>query len=223
MLNIPKCLPVKVAITCHHLISGYDPTNIQEVDRTGLSTAQARNGPPLQIVYPAELDMRATIENLEVESPDPGSPAILTQHLQNARRISGNPPIGQVIAASGIRLNSNRQRMDWALIQVPGTKRRNNPPPRTGFRLDNRVAFPKYGQEGYMITADSIIRQFGVMRKDSWVVKNRRTTAVTSGKVNSMTRTIQWDNSSLVSESEEVEWTNRYVCKLWGLRLFHLR
>lgn len=56
-----------------------------------------------------------------------------------------------------------------------------------------------------MITADSIIRQFGVMKKDSWVVKNGQTTAVTSGKVNSMTRTIQWDNSSLLKESEEVE------------------
>lgn len=64
MLNIPKCLPVKVAITCHDLISGNDPANIQEMDRTGLSTAQARKVPPLKIVYPAELDMRATIENL---------------------------------------------------------------------------------------------------------------------------------------------------------------
>lgn len=147
MLNIPKCLPVKVAITCHHLISWNDPANIQEMDRTGLSTAQARKVPPLQVVYPAELDMRATIENLEVESSDPGSPAILTQHLQNARRISGNPPIGQVIAASGIRLNSNRRRMDWALIQVPGTKSRNNPPPRTGLRLDDRAAFPSMGKK----------------------------------------------------------------------------
>lgn len=205
MLNIPKCPPVKVAITCHHLISGNDPANIQEMDRTGLSIAQARKVPPLQIVYPAELDMRATIENLETQSSDPDSPAILTQHLQNACRISGNPPIGQVIAASGIRLNSNRRRMDWALIQVPGTKSRNNPPPRTGLRLDDRAAFPKYGQESYMITADSIIRQFGVMKKDSWVVKNGRTTAVTSGKVNSMTRTIQWDSSFLLKESEEVE------------------
>lgn len=205
MLNIPKSPPVKVAITCHHLISGSDPANIQEIDRTGLSTAMARKAPPLQIVYPAELDMRVTIENLEVQSLDPGSPAILTQHLQNARRISGNPPIGQVIAASGIRLNSNRRRMDWALVQVPGTTSRNNPPPRTGLRLDDRAAFPKYGQESYMITADSIIRHFGDMKKDSWVIKNGRTTAVTSGIVNSMTRTIQWNNSSLLKESAEVE------------------
>lgn len=49
--SIFKFLAVKVAITCHHLTSGNDPTNIQEVDRTRLRTVQARKIPPVQVVY----------------------------------------------------------------------------------------------------------------------------------------------------------------------------
>lgn len=82
-------------------------------------------------------------------------------------------------------------------------------------------------QVGYMITPDSI-------NPNMWrheylntpgVVKNEQTTAVPSGKVTYMTRTILWDNSSLRKGIKIgwVHWTNRCICVLWGLQLFRLR
>lgn len=91
--------------------------------------------------------------------------------------------------------------MDWALIQVVGNKTRNRPPSPAD--LHPREKIIERGKVHYAVTQDSLIRQFGAMEQKAWVVKNGRTTFVTVGEVNSMTRIISWSGENI--ESDEVE------------------
>lgn len=112
-----------------------------------------------------------------------------------------NAPIGRVIATSGKRLNAAGSRMDWALIQVVGDKTRNHPPFRA---KPHHLATSNHEGAKYFfeINPDSLIRQFGTMKKDSWVIKNGRTTGVTTAVVNDMGRFVSWENEDI--ESVEV-------------------
>lgn len=81
-----------------------------------------------------------------------------------------NAPIGRVVATSGKRLNAAGRRMDWALIQVIDDKDEKSSsipkkPPPGGIIL----FIPEGGKIYYEVTPDSLIRQFGTMKKDSWV------------------------------------------------------
>ena len=206
MLNIPKFPPIKVAVSCYHLIRSTHPNNIQKkMDREGLTPFEAKQNKPLSIVYPATLDREATVKKLDSMASKPQCSNDVKQNLKNNRQIFANPPIGQVIAASGMRTNGNGRRMDWVLIEVPGKTSRNNPPPRTSHtpRNSNDSTWP----ENYKITTDSVIRQFDNMSKGLWVVKQGRTTETTFGRVNKMSRTVKWSlpNQQFFRQSQEVE------------------
>lgn len=78
-----------------------------------------------------------------------------------------NAPIGRVVATSGKRLNAAGRRMDWALIQVIDDKTRNRPPSPKNLRPAELYCFlyPEGGKVYYEVTPDSLIRQFGTMKK----------------------------------------------------------
>ena len=114
MLNFPNSPPIKVAVSCYHLILSTDPNNIQEMDLKGLSPSQAEQNKPLSILYPAALDREATVKKLESYTSKPPCLDKYKENLKNNRRIFGKLPIGQVIAASGMRTNGI---MDGILIK----------------------------------------------------------------------------------------------------------
>lgn len=113
MLNIPKSSPIKVAVTCHHLMSSTDPDNIPNMDREGLTSTQAKKNTPLQFEYPGALDREATINHLESLISTPECPNNFKEDLKKNLQIFANPPIGYFIAASGMRLNRSYRRTDW--------------------------------------------------------------------------------------------------------------
>ncbi|MCJ1347168.1 hypothetical protein MMC31_005389 [Peltigera leucophlebia] len=200
MLNFPKSPPVKVAVTCDHLI------NKSTAPTEGLNLSQAKQNEPLLIVYPAALDRNATIKHLKSLTSRPGCADSDKENLRKCGQIFSKPPIGQVIAASGNRCNPDGRRMDWALIQVPGNTSRNNPPPHDTLNDQSLKAFNELNLGSYKkITEDSVVRQFGSMSKGSWVVKRGRTSGTTTAIVNGMTRTVKWDRESSELVSREVE------------------
>lgn len=176
-------------------------------------------------MYPAALDREATVKKLDSYTSKPPCLDKYKENLKNNRRIFGKLPIGQVIAASGMRTNGNNRIMDEILIQVPGKTSKNNPPPRTSHSLENSKASIDAWPEDYKITTDSIICQFGDMSVRLWVVKRGRTTGTTSGSVNQMTRSPGPSNGVRLLEglSRNLQrwrlWERRYVCPLWGFWL----
>lgn len=153
--------------------------------------------------------MKATVKEPELTAPKPEISDGNQETLMKNRRIFAKPPIGQVIVASGMRIYANNRRMDWVLIKVPGKACGNHPPPYTtgSFEKTNLSNKSTPEDEYKKITEDSIIRQFGNMSPEMWVVKHGRTTKTTFGTVNRMSRTVHWgpDAREFVSESQEVE------------------
>lgn len=199
MLNLPDSPPIKVALTSNNLFGNIDSCRRQQMDLTGLSLKQMTEIETLQVEYPAASDAMATIKELEALSLDPDCPSRNLQCLEKIRRAATAPPIGHVIATSGHRLNENSRRMDWAIIQVSGRMTENKPPPAAYL---TELGYPRFGPAGYRVTPDSIIQETCEIRPGSWVVKNGKSTGVTSGKVNRLTRLVQWENQQ---ESEEVD------------------
>lgn len=107
--------------------------------------------PPLQIVYPAESRVGHESHNQKSGSRiiRPRLPQLYSPNIFEMLVGSPDyPPIGQVINRGvwGIRLNSNRQRIGWDFN--PGTRNEKLEQPLhlvRGLRLDDRVAFTKYG------------------------------------------------------------------------------
>lgn len=75
-----------------------------------------------------------------------------------------------------------------------------NRPPSAAYLTE--LGYPRFGPAGYRVTPDSIIQQTCEIRPGSWVVKNVKSSGVTSGRVNRLTRLVQWENQQ---ESEEVD------------------
>lgn len=199
MLNLLDSPPIKVALTSYNLFGNIESGRRQQLDLTGLSLKQMKEIESLQVQYPASSDAMATIKELEVLSLDPDCPSGNLQCLEKIRRAATAPTIGNVIATSGHRLNENSRRMDWAIIQVSGRMTENKPPPAAHL---TDLGYPRFGPAGYRVTSDSIIQQTCEIRPGSWVVKNGKSTGVTSGRVSRLTRLVQWENQQ---ESEEVD------------------
>lgn len=183
MLSRPGCPLVKVGLTCHHLVAN-SPAGLQEID------------------YPAALDLNNSIKNLEALSTKPD---FLPHHLNTLDKLelmAKNEPIGRVVASSGKRLNAAGRKMDWALIPVVGDKIRNYP--SSPANLHPKALFPEGGKACYEVNPDSLIRKFGTVKKDSWVIKNGRTTGVSSAIVNDMGRVVSWENEDIESVEMEV-------------------
>lgn len=199
MLNLPGSLPSKVVLTSHNIFSGIGDGSSQQTDLVGVTNKEGSEIEGLQVKYPAPADTMATIKHLEPLCLKPGYPSSTHQNLKDFRGATTAPPIGHIIAASGHRLNENCHRMDWALIQVTSFITENRPPPAT--HLNDR-GYPKSGPFMYLFTRDSIITNLCEIIPGSWAVKNGKSTGVTSGYINRMPRTIQWDDQQ---ESEEVD------------------
>lgn len=145
---------IKVAVSCYHLISSPGPENIQKMDLNGLTPSEAQDK-SLSIVCPAAMDMEAILKELNTENSDPNSPDTKKENLKNALRILAKPPIGKVVAASGIRINEHERRMDSVLIEMNGIgSRHQTPPPPLA-----QASFPKAkGIRGQKVTRKRQIR-----------------------------------------------------------------
>lgn len=151
MLNRPGRPPGKVAFTCYHLVAN-SPAGQQEID------------------YPAALDLNNSIKKVEALSAKPGCRPETLNTLNKLKMMTQNALIGRVVATSGKRLNAAGRRTDWALIQVIDDETRNRPPSPTNLRPAALYGlYPEGGKVYYEVTPDSLIRQFGTMKKDSWV------------------------------------------------------
>lgn len=183
-LNLPNRPPLKVGITCHHVVApGLDQN-------------------PTTIEYPAAFDRIASMNFFESwlmsDNPTKG----IDGDLERMRHHHAHPVIGKVIAFSGLRKNASCRRMDWALFDTPETHTRNKPPPQYAFNDD--VQYPIGLSSFYTLTEDSYVRNIGVMKPESWVAKRGRTSRVTSGTVNSMKRFVHWKQHETFC-SEEIE------------------
>lgn len=199
MLNLQGSLPSKVALTSYNLFSKRGSRGSPQTDLTGLNFKEASEIERLEVEYPAYSDTMATIKHLEALCLKPECPSYIHQKLKDFRDASTAPPIGNIIAASGHRLNECRHRMDWVLFQVSGCIAENRPPPADCLEYQS---YPEFGPQGYRVTQDSIITNISEVIPGSWVVKRGKTTGVTSGYINRMPRIIQWEDQQ---ESEEVD------------------
>ena len=152
ILNQPGHPLIKVGLTCFHLVAN-DLVGQREVE------------------YPDALDLNNSIKKLE--------------DLSRKAKLRRIPPISfaswpeiHQLDTSGRRLNAAGRRMDWALLtQVAGDKTKNYPPSPAKL---HSVAFPEGGAGYYKVTPGSLISQFETMKKDYWLIKNGRTTQITT-------------------------------------------
>lgn len=159
ILNQPGHPLVKLGLTCFHLVAN-DLVGQREIE------------------YPDALDLNNSIKKLEDLSAKPNCLPETTNTSNKLRLRARNPPIRQVVATSGRRLKAAGRRMDWALLtQVVGDKTKNYPPSPAKL---HSVAFPEGGAGYYKVTPGSLISQFGTIKKDYWLIKNGRTTQITT-------------------------------------------
>ena len=120
------------------------------------------------------------------------------------KSIDSKPVIGHVIAASGLRSNVAFRSMDWALVETSVKHGKNKPPPISSFKKVSELPSVLGSKSNYKMTKDSVVRQIGEIKKDSWVAKTGRTSEVTAGFVNEMKRIVNWEQYKDYC-SEEVE------------------
>lgn len=201
MLNLPCSLPFKVALTSFNLFSGIDFGGSPQKDFSGLNFKGASEIERRQVKYPAPSDIMVIIKKLEASCLDPTCPLHTHQMLKTWLDATTAPPLGHVIAASGQRVNENRHRMDWALIQISGCIGKNRPPPIGPYAISRDV--PKdYIPSEFRFAADFTITNFSEVIPGAWVMKMGKSTRATAGFINRMPRIIQWEDQQ---ESEEVD------------------
>lgn len=169
-----KGSPAKVGIMCNHVVAAGTEKSTNKV-----------------VAYPAALDRGVTRNAFEAILKSETSSEIVRADFEILQHLDANPGIGKVVAASGLRTNASNRRMDWALFETPATHTRNKPPPKSAF-LTN-LDFPGGIKQMYTPNEDSYVRNMGVIKADSWVSKTGKTSGVTSGTVNTLTRAVHWE------------------------------
>ncbi|EZF35459.1 hypothetical protein H109_04366 [Trichophyton interdigitale MR816] len=199
ILNLPKeQRQIKCALTCYHVIRGDDSSTTDYTDTHGVHWNDTRGH--LTIQYPAAIDARAALENLDKLCHNfPGDQRLEKQKNMVSDLLLG-PGIGKVVLASGSQVRNNH-RVDWALIESPETFSKNKPP---SIRQGNFMS-PPAGHR-YAPHPDTKISQFDHVHEDDWVVKLGRTT-LTSGIINGM-KTVEWGPNFV---TEEIQVMSHYA------------
>lgn len=212
-LNFSTAPSKKVALTCHHVVTLEENELKKSIGRAGVDFGDITN--KVAINYPACLDRHETLryydKSRKSANPDPRADAA----FDAMSSIDTNPIIGHVIAASGMRINSDGRRMNWALIETPETFRKNNPPPLSAFDQRPMVELPTASGMDfhYQLTKDSIVRHTDVVKKGTWVTKQGKMTLVTAGVVNRMKRVIHWkEHEDFITEEMEVMGLSKDFC-----------
>lgn len=200
MLNLPGGLTSKVALTSHSLFGGIG-------SQLGTINTEESEIERLQVEHPAPSDTMATIKHLEAFCLKPDCPSSTTQWLKDLRDATTAPSIGHLISASGYRLNDNRHRMDWALIQVSSYMAKNRPPLKDF--LESHTFDPNAPH--YNVTPDSIITNLCDLIPGSWAVKGGKCTGSTCGDINRLPRIIQWDDGQESEEADFVGWAQNFA------------
>lgn len=179
---------IPLTITCYHVIRSYqNPSLALATDRDGIKMSDNDQIRAL-VEYPAAPDREYTARLLD-DMPD-----------RQARFLSmAANPIGQVLAASGYKVNKANRRMDWALIESPITYSKNIAPSRFGLR---KLQQPPLGS--YNIGEQFIITKTAAVQVNEFVIKKGRTSGITSGFINKMQRVIAWPSLG-GRETEEIE------------------
>lgn len=187
-LTLPDQKRIPVAITCYHVIRSYTNTSLAlATDRDGIKMSDNDQVRAL-VEYPAAPDHEFTAQRLA------GTPEKRARFLSMAAN-----PIGQVLAASGYKVNKDNRRLDWALIESPTTYSKNTAP--SGLDL-TRLELPPLGS--YDIGEGFIITETAAVQLNEFVIKKGRTSGITSGFTNKMQRVIAWPSFG-GKETEEIE------------------
>ena len=191
-LNVPGQSPISCFLTCYHVIRSNNDTVRKEQDKNGLRLGQQTHLSAYTAVeYPANLDSKATRAEME---KDPRKDL----ELNHVKNLINNSVKGHVIAASGLRVNANNRRLDWALVRNSADHfSRIRPVPRKSLPLFERP-------DGCFLNEDSSIRTFERIKKGDWVAKKGRTTNWTVGEVNRMRRVWDWPETGRITQEVEV-------------------
>lgn len=190
-------VPAKCALTCYHVIRSDDEMISSHTDKHGVMLNDSRGHVVAE--SPAAFDLGYTLKEL---NKIPTSSSIATECAQRHQKLlSLDPRIGSVILASGHRV-ADQRRLDWALIASPSTFKPNKPPSKSHFKFSpKRLPAPP---ELYKQNEGSKVRHIGRAKKDDWVTKLGRSTGITSGRVNSMRRTVYWEEHQETTFETEI-------------------
>ncbi|OAL72647.1 hypothetical protein A7D00_3649 [Trichophyton violaceum] len=199
ILNLPReQRQIKCALTCYHVIRGDDSSVTDYTDTHGVHWNDTRG--QLTIQYPAAIDARAALDNLDKLCHNFPGDQNLEKQINMVSGLLLGPGIGKVVLASGSQVRNNHL-VDWALIESPETFSKNKPP---SIRQGNFMS-PPAGHR-YAPHPGTKVRQFDNVHEDDWVVKLGRST-LTSGIINGMKR-VEWYPNSV---TEEIEVMSHYA------------
>ena len=194
-----------VLLTCYHVVASQNKAVKDKVDKDGMHYGDSIGGVTMQ--YPAAFDLYANLADLEYLSTSSPDTKATYDKLQQLRAM---PDIGQVIAASGVRINAAGRRMDWALILTYSTMTKNVLPPNKA--LKTRSAYPMNDPLAYRVSEGEVVHGVGKMAVNDWLIKNGRTSGVTTGFVNRMGREVNWGTVEMTScEAEVIGQANNFA------------
>jgi hypothetical protein len=186
----------KCALTCYRVVKDVKESITEYTDDNGVHPTDPRGH--VVVEYPAAYDANYTMKSLRESMQNNPSEHKKSEHA-TLSWLMANPSIGKVLLASGYAVTKENSRLDWALIETPGTFSPNRPPARS--ELTNLAPPPPPPFE-YTLNADSKVRNFGQIRVGDWLAKRGRTSGVTSGKVNKMDREVKWESGQVTQEIE---------------------
>ena len=172
----------QVFVTCYHTVwdeKEYDSYTVNSNNYPG----------PTFVQYPAPMDLEDTILTMtrELSEAPPSMMPVYQDILNLAQRLKLNPNIGHVYAASGVRKDSNNRRLDWSVVESPGTFRKNKPPHSLQVYASDMPRFMTYA-----INEDFTVRAFSRLSKGDYVWKKGRASGVTTGMANRLDRSVHW-------------------------------
>ncbi|ELR05087.1 hypothetical protein VC83_00172 [Pseudogymnoascus destructans] len=194
----------KGILTCHHVISSGDPQGRRNNDKFGIGLDGRKTNRRININWPSRQDIDYTTQQLKeyIASGKDKSNESASTLASITQRFTPTSSIGHVAYSSGMRLNQDQTRMDWAFIALispgPGDAMENMLPPRSAFDLQFKV--PDF--KDYKVAPGDRMSNIHELIPKSWVGKKGRTSGATAGRVGEMKRTVQWRNGM---ESEEFE------------------
>ncbi|KAL8830716.1 MAG: hypothetical protein Q9191_001278 [Dirinaria sp. TL-2023a] len=197
----------KVAMTVFHLVSGQKTPDDPVLHPRAVDATTSSN--KTQMEFPAAYDRKFAIEHYNDRLQGKLSQAQRMAYQKELDRLvkhDAKPVIGSVLYYSGVRKNSKGRRMDWALFETESTWTENIPPSAASFANPaSRFPSSASAEVFYEPDASTRIRRFGKMQLGGWVVKSGRTTSDTSGEVNHLRRSINWQaHNRFISEEIEV-------------------
>lgn len=210
----PNILKRRVFLTCYHVVRFGAAGNKDDYDERGYNINGHRNDRALLIDYPARIDAQLTREKF-AQTPNDYPDRVATTNVMNLNcPTAGGVGFGQLLFGSGLRLSSEWELLDWAVIApshraltLEETQNKPPQPPPGGFLhedLDDD-AF------NYTWSTKDVITQIGKLNpnspRDAFCVKTGRSTRTTTGFCHTIKDKVVWrdDNGKMEKISQEMK------------------